>query len=178
MANKILVQIDGSNFYNLAKKSSPQTHLSDFSYINLIKKLTNKNNFDVIYYVGEIKKVKNDKKSEKLYASQQKFFKSLQKQKIQIKLGYLLKIGERYHEKGVDVEIAIDMTKSAIKNTYDEFYLLSSDSDLVPAIKTAREEGKKVIYVGFENNISEALTRNCNKTILISKSDLDTNSKD
>jgi len=172
MTNRILAQIDGSNFYNLVKRTSPQTHLSNFSYINFIKRLINNNNFDVIYYVGEVRKVKNDNKSEILYANQQKFFKNLRKQNVQIKLGYLLKIGEKYHEKGVDVEIAVDMTKGALKNLHDEFYLFSSDSDLIPAIKTAREENKKVTYVGFENNISEALTRNCNKTILISKNDL------
>lgn len=74
-----------------------------------------------------------------------------------------------FHEKGVDVQIAVDLVRGAIKNEYDTTYLFSSDTDLIPAIKTARDEGKKVIYVAFENMISRALQKNCSSYVVITQ---------
>jgi len=74
-----------------------------------------------------------------------------------------------FHEKGVDMQIAVDMVRGAIKNEYDTAYLFSSDTDLIPAIKTAREEGKKVVYVAFENMTSCALQKNCSSYVIITQ---------
>lgn len=104
-------------------------------------------------------------------------FLNLRKQGIELKLGYLLLSDGSYHEKGVDVQIAVDIVRGAIKNKYNKCYLISSDTDLLPAIKTAREEGKEIIYVGFENFISRALLNNCSSSILIKKKDIQRFSK-
>ena len=50
----------------------------------------------------------------------------------------------RYEEKAVDVMIATDMVSMAYQDKYDIAYLLSSDSDFVPAIETVRETDRKV----------------------------------
>ena len=63
----------------------------------------------------------------------------------------------KFHEKGVDVQM-LDIVRGSIKNDYDKFYLISSDTDL-PAIQTAKDENKEIIYVGFENFISRALSK-------------------
>ena len=96
----------------------------------------------------------------------------LRKQDIEVKLGYLLLSDGKFHEKGVDVQIAVDIVRGAIKSEYDICFLISSDTDLLPAIQTAREEGKKVIYVGFENFISRALSKNCSSYIILKKSNI------
>lgn len=105
-------------------------------------------------------------------AQQQSFVTSLQKQNFTIQYGYLLKTNNKFHEKGVDVQIAVDLLKGAYKNLYDLAYLVSSDSDLLPAITEAQSAGKTVMYVGFKHQISYALLRNCKKNILLSKKDL------
>ena len=166
---KILVQFDGSNFYKKAKKIAPTLHLTHFNYISLASSITKVKPDTSIYYVGEIKKYPGNKKSELLYASQQSLFSTLRKQNIEVKLGYLLMSNGAYHEKGVDVQIAVDLVRGAIKNEYDTAYLFSSDTDLLPAIKTARDEGKKVIYVAFENMISRALQKNCSSYVVITQ---------
>ena len=74
-----------------------------------------------------------------------------------------------YHEKGVDVQIAVDMVRGAIKDEFDKCYLISSDTDLLPAIHTARSEGKEVVYVGFESFISKALENNCSLSVVVKK---------
>ncbi|OGE15012.1 hypothetical protein A3F00_01600 [Candidatus Daviesbacteria bacterium RIFCSPHIGHO2_12_FULL_37_11] len=174
MNKKILVQIDGSNFYNKVKKLLPQTHLMRLDYRKFVHSITKEKTKDlqIIYYVGEIRKYPGNKKSASLYANQQSLFSNLRKLDIEIKLGFLLFSDGSYHEKGVDVQIAVDMVRGAIKNEYEKCYLFSSDTDLLPAIKTAKEEQKKVIYVGFENFISQALSKNCSTYKIVAKKDL------
>lgn len=170
--NKVLVQFDGSNFYKKVKKIDPQIHLTNFDYLGFCKKLSRSAELKSVYYVGEIKKFQNNKKSQILYSGQQSLFLNLRTQKIDIKLGYILFSGGEYHEKGVDVQIAVDIVRGAIKNEYNICYLISSDTDLLPAIKDAIAEGKKIIYVAFEKYVSRALLKNCSSTIILKKADI------
>ncbi len=166
---KVLVQFDGSNFYNKVKKLLPSTHLTNFDYAGLAKSIIEDKQAEITYYVGEIRKYPGNKKSQSLYANQQSLFLNLRKQGLEVKLGYLLFSGGVYHEKGVDVQIAVDIVRGAIKNEYDKCYLISSDTDLLPAIQTAKDEGKQIIYVGFENFISRALANNCSSSVILKK---------
>ena len=145
----------------------PQIHLTNFDYYSLAKSLVKDVKLHVVYYVGEIRQYEGNKKSEMLYSNQQKLFTHLRNQNIEIKLGYLLMSDGKFHEKGVDVQIAVDIVRGSIKNDYDKFYLISSDTDLLPAIQTAKDENKEIIYVGFENFISRALSKNCSSCVIL-----------
>ncbi len=169
---KILVQFDGSNFYNKVKAVAPKVHLTKFDYINFAKFAASSKKVDCCYYVGEIRKFPKNEKSKTLYANQQSLFLNLRKQNITIKLGYLLKDGQSFHEKGVDVQIAVDLVRGAIKNEYSHFIIASSDTDLIPAILTAKQEGKEVTYLAFENFISRAMAANCSSYKIIKKQDI------
>ena len=46
---------------------------------------------------------------------------------------------------------------------------MSMSQTLAPAIKTAKDEGKEIIYVGFENFISRALSNNCSESVILKK---------
>jgi uncharacterized LabA/DUF88 family protein len=137
----------------------------------LAEVLTGSPENNVEYCVGEIKPQKIvDPKAAVLYAGQQKLFYNLQQQKVVVKKGFMLKIQGVYHEKGVDVRIATDIVRGALKNEYDKCFVISSDSDILPAIETAIDAGKKIIYVAFEGNIvSKALAINCSSTVFITK---------
>ncbi len=52
-------------------------------------------------------------------------------------------------EKGVDAAIATDMIRLAWEETYDVAVLVSSDTDLVPAVEFLDLRGRKVIQAGF-----------------------------
>ena len=54
-----------------------------------------------------------------------------------------------YEEKAVDVKLAINLVMMARNNDYDVAYLITSDSDLVPAVDMVRDIGKEVVYVYF-----------------------------
>jgi uncharacterized LabA/DUF88 family protein len=165
---KNLVIFDGSNFYHGAKRLAPRVHLTDFNYKKLAETIAKSKNLNIEYCVGEIRQERHRTKSIRLYANQQALFYNLEKQGINVKKGYMLK-HFTYHEKGVDVQIAIDILTGALKNEYSKCYIISSDTDILPAILEARTVGKKVIYVGFENSVSRAMKANCNSTFLISK---------
>ena len=168
---KILIQIDGSNFY-FKLKDFKLHHLLDFNFSNFNKNLAEQNKITKsTYYVGRIR-TDSTKKTQELFNNQRKLFAHLDKHNVLYSLGYLLKSDGKFHEKGVDVQIAVDMVKGAIKNEYDICYLISSDTDLLPAIKIAKEQKKKIVYVGFEKAESRALMKNCSSHIILKKKDL------
>lgn len=84
-----------------------------------------------------------------------------------------MEIQGKFHEKGVDVRIAVDLLKGALKDEYDACYLITSDTDIIPAIQEARKAGKEVVYVGFSNLVNNAMSANCSRTVNITKSMLD-----
>ena len=87
-------------------------------------------------------------------------------------MGYLLKSDGVFHEKGVDVHIAVDMLVAAYEKNVDRIILVSSDTDLEPAVKVARKKRKIVEYVGFSHKPSVAMVRFCSKSMLLKKEDL------
>ena len=67
------------------------------------------------------------------------------------------------------MQIAVDMLLAAYENLCERIYLVSSDTDLIPAIQKAQEKGKTVVYVGFSHQISRALVANCKETQTLTK---------
>src|SRR3954453_19410004 len=68
-----------------------------------------------------------------MYADQQRLLSKLDLQGIQAVLGHLIRHPDRsFHEKGVDVRLAVEMIRLAREDRYDQAHLVSSDTDLVP----------------------------------------------
>jgi len=173
-SKKIIVIFDGGNFYHLAKRISPKTHLTCFNYRKFCEKLVGqKQGLKIEYCVGEIRLNPRDKKSQQLFSGQQALFENLRKQDIIIKLGFMLNVKGKWTEKGVDVRIAVDILRGAFKHEYDICYIISSDSDLIPAISDAKTTKAEIIYVGFENFVSLAMKNNCSKHIFLKKEDIE-----
>lgn len=164
---KSFIFIDGNNLYYRLKsvaefysrKNNQEYGTIDFNFKEFCNFLAKETDIcGIRYYVGQVKRSfnKNNKdfeKAEKMYASQQRLAAHLKNQGIEIKYGKLLKEPSQsgiYHEKGVDVQIAVDMIKLARENFYDIAYLLSSDSDLIPAVEEVKFLKKTVIYVGVK----------------------------
>src|SRR5207249_3346203 len=124
-----------------------------------------------VYYVGKVK-TDGTLKAKIMHADQQRLFSHLRKHGIIYSLGYLLKSDGKFHEKGVDVQIAVDMLVAAYENQCDHIYLVSSDTDLIPAIHKAQEKGKTVVYVGFSHQVSRALVDSCKETQTLTKDQL------
>ncbi len=160
---KGLVFIDGSNFYHriksiaqyFTKETGQEFSISKFNFKGFCQSLVGENNLSEIhYYIGQVKRpnpnAKNNQKAQQLYDDQQRLTRYLQNESITVRFGKLIKSAGSYHEKGVDVQIAVEMIRFARQDKYDVAYLVSSDTDLVPAVEEVKDLGKEVVYVGVK----------------------------
>jgi len=174
---KVAIFIDGSNFY--FKMRSAEFNFSDlteFNYRSFIEWLARDR--EIVwsrYYVGVVRAKQGDEKGQKLRQNQQKLFSRLESasQGFRVIRGYLMNNDGIYHEKGVDVKLAVDLLVGAYENIYDDAIIVSSDTDLIPAIKKVKELGKKVEYIGFSNQPSIALQKNTTLSRLLIKEELE-----
>lgn len=72
-------------------------------------------------------------------------------------------------EKAVDVQMAIDIYRLAVRNDYDAAYLLSADGDFTPPIVAVRSLGKKVYGCTAKPMYSYALKKCCNAYIQLER---------
>lgn len=168
------VFIDGGNFYRRLKESKIR-NIGRFDVHKLISEITYGTELVYAgYYVGQIRCEKNNPKSFILDAKQQKWFSHLKSNFSQIKIikGYIQNFNGIYREKGVDVRLALDLYKLAVDGTYDKAFLISSDTDLIPAIQMVQDLGKQVGYVGFSNNPALSMITACRSNKLLSLADL------
>jgi len=169
--SRSLIIIDGSNFY-FKLKSLNLTGLSAFDYSGFNKYIARRSKIvSATYYIGKVR-TDGTAKAQKLFNHQRQLFAQLQKHQVKYSLGYLLKSGGKFHEKGVDVAMAVDMLIAAYEDQVDRIILVSSDTDLLPAIKKAISLGKIVEYVGFSHQPSIALVANCSEARLLTKDDV------
>ena len=75
-----------------------------------------------------------------------------------------------FHEKGVDVKIAVDLVSNACDKAIHTAIICSSDSDLQPAVKEINSRAIETIYLGFEINPNKGLMYTTSRTILIRNS--------
>src|SRR3990167_6694070 len=140
-----------------------------FNFVSFFKVLLGRRKLiESVYYVGKVR-TDGTEKTQRLFNNQRKLFSHLKKYKIRYSLGYLMKTKGRFHEKGVDVNIAVDILVATYENLCDHIILISSDTDLLPAIQKARQKGKTVEYIGFSHQPSHAMIANCTESYLLKK---------
>jgi len=181
MNKKALVFIDGGNFYFKLKELTAQLDIGTrisllkFDFNAFSKWLVRDNDLvEVRYYIGKLSRKQGDLKSETMYTNQQKLIGKLQQQNVIITLGQIIKHPDgSHHEKGVDVRIAVEMIRLARQNKYDIAYLISSDTDLVPAVEEVKDIGKIVQYVGTHKGQSFGLAVVSNDMRLLRPEDIE-----
>ncbi len=175
MSERVFIIVDGNNFYHRLKELEFRPLLS-FDYEKFVQFLLRKGRVLVSknYYIGAVREEPNNPKSKQLMVGQRKLTGKLQKQGWVVRFGQLLKTEDgSYHEKGVDVQIAVDILVGAYENLYDTVILVSSDTDLIPALAKAREMKKKVEYVGFSHKPSYGLITHSDIRRLLTKEDIE-----
>ncbi len=175
---KVCIHIDGGNFYHLALKKLDLSE-KEFDFDKFVLFLAGEKrtiaDLGKRYYVGTVREKEGDQRSKDAMAMQTSLFAKLKTTKWEIKTSKLRtrteeifidqriqdykklqKLGiksikiERLREKGIDVKLATDLIVGAVDDKYDTAIVVSSDSDLIPAIDLVRYRfSKKVEYVGF-----------------------------
>lgn len=177
MKERVCIFIDGGNFYHLVLKKL-SLHELDFDFEAFALFLANERNISDMgkrFYVGTVREKEGDLRSVEAMSRQNSLFTTLRNTKWEIKTSKLKtrieeiiidsrvaeykkinKLGirkitiERMREKGIDVKLATDLIVGAVDNKYDTAIIVSSDSDLIPAIDWVRHRGRKgVEYIGF-----------------------------
>lgn len=166
---KVIVYIDGSNFYFSAKRRfNARIDIEKFC-----KKLTKDQDLVKInYYIAPVGETNPE-----MYTKQQKFFEKLRKiPNLKIIFGRLEKRkrdGKEYYvEKATDVNLALDLVLDAQADEYEEAYLISNDGDFSGAAKASIERFSKTINyvaIGTNKTISYHLKKVASKTIKIDK---------
>ena len=183
-----LILIDGENLiYGLRKLAgkdgnrATREKLLGFDFRGLLNEvLEDEQKAQIMFYGAKLRKFSADKailkKTTEAIKWQSYLVNDLQKQGIQfVKVGNLRARetdpcpGCGHHEwhlleKGVDVGLAVRMVAAASRNT--EIVLVSSDTDLLPAVREAKEKSR-IIYIGYENSLVVSLVRNTHITKVI-----------
>ncbi|MDD4531091.1 MAG: NYN domain-containing protein [Candidatus Pacebacteria bacterium] len=172
---RVVVYIDGNNFYKYLRDrqySFPKGVKFNFEkFINMLingRELVSKR-----YYIGIAKNFDNSEKSKEIVRGQQKFLNELQREGFVIKRGKVIYDSGKIREKGVDVKISVDLVIGAVDNIFDTAILVSSDTDLIPAIKYVRFKGKSVEYIGFSHCPSLGVQKNVDLSRLLTAQDID-----
>lgn len=167
----VAILLDGSNFYHYIKELELK-QLLEFDYGKLTKYLArDRVLISSTYYIGRVR-TDGSRKSQTLRSNQQRLTSSLRNSGWNVEYGHILKTGGTCHEKGVDVQIAVDLLRGAYKNFYDTAVLVSSDNDLIPAIKEICNEKRKLEYVGFSHRPSFGIMRHADIRTLLKTEDL------
>jgi len=182
-----ILYIDSENlkFYikKVGFKHDKKIEIEKFNFEQLFSTVLNGINASVKrFYAAKLKfHPKFPKKSKELIQRQRSLKANLEKQKFTfVKAGNVrgqkIVINNKekivFHEKGVDVRIAVDIATESCDKKLKTAILCSSDSDLQPAVHEARKRGVEVIYLGLESQPNKGLIYTCDRTILIRDSEI------
>ncbi len=197
----VSILIDGSNFYHLVLKKLGIDELQ-FDFEKFAAFLANGrkiSNMGKRFYIGTVREIEGNKRTKEAMSKQTSLFTKLRDLKWEVRTSKLRtkkeeimidnrvenwekiqKLGiqkirfERLREKGIDVKLATDLIVGAVDDQYDTAILISSDSDLLPAIDWIRHrKKKKVEYIGFSIPDEIAPANSTNPSLsLIAKTDV------
>ncbi|MEK9168541.1 MAG: NYN domain-containing protein [Patescibacteria group bacterium] len=198
---RVSILIDAGNFYHLVLKKLGIREFQ-FDFEKFATFLANGREIPKMgkrFYIGTVREIEGDERTKKAMSKQTSLFTELREfnweirtsklrirkeelsiddrvedwQKIQ-KLGIQKIRFTKLREKGIDVKLATDLIVGAVDNQYETAIIVSSDSDLIPAIDWVRNRIKKKIeYVGFSIPNENNLENSTNPTIaLVAKTDI------
>lgn len=173
---RVAVYIDGSNFYGYLHDGAVSWPKGvKFDYARLVSYLVGNGRacMSKRYYVGIARNTDGTQKSEQIVRGQQKFLAHLENDGFAIKRGRVIYDRGPIREKGTDVRLAIDLVVGAVDDLYDTAVIVSSDTDLIPAIKYIRFKGKRVEYVGFSHFPSLGIQKYADLSTLLSNKDIE-----
>ncbi len=71
-----------------------------------------------------------------------------------------------YQQKGVDVHLAVDIVRVALRDRVDEMAIITGDADLIPAINVAADEGI-IVHLYHGHRCPTTLAQACDVCVLM-----------
>jgi uncharacterized LabA/DUF88 family protein len=173
MAERVIVFIDGSNFYHGLKRncSAKTGDFKDIDFGKFVSKIIgNRKLIRTYYYNASVDQEKDPEK----YRKQRQFFEKLRRipnfKVTLVRLQKRIIDGQTsYAIKGDDIHLATDLIVLAYNNAYDTALIISGDADFIPAIKAVQEKGKQVENHYFRQGGSFQLRQECNHSVQITE---------
>jgi len=78
---------------------------------------------------------------------------------------------KRVFQKGVDVQLAVDLVSNAYLNTYDIAVMFSGDIDLLESLRIVKNLGKQIIIFSHYRNVAKEMVRESDLMIDFQKLD-------
>jgi len=110
----------------------------------------------------------------KRFAAMDSFICSLKRlPRFQFRQGKLQKIEGQYKQKRVDILMAVDLVRMSAEGQIDKAILITGDSDLVPAIDSAKDSGTVIELHYSPNARHDELLQACDERYEITKNLVD-----
>ncbi|MGA1866447.1 MAG: NYN domain-containing protein [Thermoplasmatota archaeon] len=160
--------IDGDYFDGVLRNEFESQRIDFFTFSQLIVP-EDKQRFRTYYYKS-VPYLSLDANSDERSRNEgvEKFLQSLRHlPRFKIRTGELTKTMDgQFKRKGVNVAMAIDVTRLCSERVVDQVYLVCSDPDFLPLIKAVRDMGTIVkLYHG--DNIPERMLAECDEAVRI-----------
>lgn len=173
--DKIIVFVDGNNFYRGCKDNLGRVDVDIAKLGHVLSGILSGSLIRTYYYNAWI----SDRFDPIGHEKQRKFFESLERApQVTVKFGRLIyhpvregSLEGRYFptEKGIDVQIAVDMIRIGLLKACDSVVLVSGDSDFVHAISFVKDLGINVCVANFQKGASRELLSQADQRILLSE---------
>lgn len=165
---RVVIFIDGSNFYHSTKKLKIADKIN---FQKLINELVGERELIKVYYYNASLDLGANPK---IYWDQQKFFNILRKiPKFDVILCKLRKVKRdgkiEYEMKGDDTHLVSDLVGEAYEDNYDSAIIVSGDEDFISPIERVRKLKKKIENAYFSSSSSYNLRMKCDKSIHLNK---------
>lgn len=185
---KTVVYIDGQNFLYKASDVliaagyiKNKQELFKLDIAGIINNIIKSEHLHIRFYGAKVKVIKDRgddiyTKSRAFSDNSRKLRNSLNNQQIEYVESGKLKLRDsdmckkcgaqdlRFQEKGVDVGMAVDMVVDSFAGDVDLVVLVSSDTDLIPAVKSVRNRGIEITYLGFSDKLTRGIVAETSKT--------------
>lgn len=181
--------IDGENFrHQIAHILASNGKIADahqyfrFNWAGFLAEVSGSSANDSTYYTTRIKQpsgpipVKLQRRIAAISAANRSHVADLTNQGVRVVKAGFLKVRESslcvhcgkktlvLQEKGVDVRVATDLLLAGMNGARD-LLLVSSDSDLVPALNAVGQKGAQVTYLCYAGWLNRAVTASVHKTL-------------
>ena len=163
---RVMVFIDAGYWHKCLKDHFKRTDI-DLSKV-IIKLLSGRRLVRTYFYTAKIERPL-DEYWKQQQSEQQRLFTALAHQPfVEVRTGRLqFKEGEPPRQKGVDVLLALDMLRFALKGNYDTAILISGDGDFADIVRMVKDEGRKVEVVTFPGTRAHALLEACDENTVV-----------
>jgi len=114
----------------------------NIKWLNLANNAARSGSLQRIYYYTS---ALNQNENKKTYSDQEHYLEKLQNDGIVTRLGKMVKVKGIWMQKGVDIQMAIDI----VTEECDIAVLITGDSDFEPVVKKAQAKGKEIFLITF-----------------------------